>query len=329
MNMRCDIVIATWNAVAMTRVALESIRREANVAYRLVLVDNSEEPDARAWFRDIAASGEFGETLLIQNDENLGWLKATNIGLRQADAEFICLLNNDVVCGTDWLRRCVALMQREPDIAIVNPRGNERSENCLVKDVNAYARKLAQEQDRSFTELDHCSGFCMVVRGALFREIGLLDEIFDGGYYEDNDLSYRAQAAGYRCAQCDDAFVLHLVSQSFKKMPAELKRKMIARNREICRRRWGSRRSQLLLLRNDPDSADDLIALIRRHRIYLIDNRHVPESVRSFRHQNLTLLLPRWLGEHLYFLLQSQYLSRKKRIDEAHILYTSVTDQIH
>ena len=319
--MRCDIVIATWNAVAMTQAALASIRSEANFPYRLILVDNSDEEDARAYFRGIAASKEFGDTLLVQNESNIGWLKATNIGLAHANAEYVCLLNNDVLCGADWLRRCVELMRREPRIAIVNPRGNERSENRQVTDVNSYARKLAREQDRRFTELDHCSGFCMVVRGRLFREIGLLDPIFDGGYYEDNDFSHRAQAAGYHCAQCDDAFVLHLVSQSFKKMPAEQKRLMIARNEEICRQRWGARRRQLLLVRTADVDADDLIALIRRHRVYLIDNRHVPVPVRAFRHQNLELLRPGPLGDMGCFLWQSLYLSGKQRIDEARILY--------
>ena len=320
--MRCDIVIATWNAVEMTRAALTSIRAGANFPYRLILVDNSGDEDARAWFREIAASGEFGETLLIQNDENIGWLRATNIGLRHADSEYVCLLNNDVICGTDWLRRCIELMQREPDIAVVNPRGNERSENLKVKDVNTYARNLASEQDKCFTELDHCSGYCMVVKGRLFSEIGLLDEIFDGGYYEDNDFSHRAQAAGYRCAQCDDAFVLHLVSQSFKKVPAEERRRMISRNREICGQRWGVGRARLILLRKSDVSADELIALIRKHRVYLIDNDHVPEQIRAFRHQNLNLLRTGWLSESLFFLMQSRYLAHKKRIDEAHIIYT-------
>jgi O-antigen biosynthesis protein len=318
---RCDIVIATWNAVPMTRTALASVRENSGFPYRLILVDNSDEEDARAYFRKIAASKEFGDTLLIQNEVNIGWLKATNIGLAHANAEYVCLLNNDVVCGNDWLRRCVDLMRREPSIAIVNPRGNERSENRHVKDVNSYARKLGREQGGRFTELDHCSGFCMVVRGRLFREIGLLDPIFDGGYYEDNDFSYRAQAAGYLCAQCDDAFVLHLVSQSFKKMPTEQKKAMIARNEEICRERWGKRRQQLLLVRKAEVDVDELIALIRRHRIYLVDNYHIPEPVRAFRHQNLKLLRPGPLGDMVCFLWQSFYLSGKKRIDEARILY--------
>lgn len=318
--MRCDIVIATWNAIEMTRAALASIQATANFPYRLILVDNSEESDARAWFRQIAASGEFGETLLIQNERNMGWLKATNIGIQHANAEYICLLNNDVVCGTDWLRRCIQLMECEPDIGLINPRGNERSENRLVKDINSYAEQLAAREGGRYTELPHCSGFCMVVRNKLFRELGLLDEIFEGGYYEDNDFSYRARAAGFRCAQCDDAFVFHLGSQSFNKLPSAEKRRMIERNRRLCADRWGSVRSYLILVDTHDIPANRLIEMVRKERVYLIDTDSVPELVRTFRHQHLTLLRPGILGGRLSFLFLWIYLAYKSRIDEATVI---------
>jgi len=55
--------------------------------------------------------------------------------------------------------------------------------------------------------------------------------------------------------------------------------------------------------------------------VYLVDNRYVPEEVRAFRHQNLRLLHPGLLGDFVCFLWQNIYLARKKRIDEANILY--------
>lgn len=319
--MRCDIVIATWNAVPMTRTALESVRDRSGYPYRLILVDNSDEEEARTWFRNIAASGEFGETLLIQNESNVGWLKATNIGLRRSDSAFVCLLNNDVVCGEDWLRRCIDLLDREPDIGLLNPRGNERSENARVKDIDVYARQLAADQGGLYTELDHCSGYCMVVRNQLFRELGLLDEIFDGGYFEDYDFSRRAQQAGHLCAQCDDAYVFHLGSQSFKRVPEESKRRMHDRNREICRERWGSVERLLLRVHGGVANANELVALIRKSRVYLVCNRHVPREMQEFRHEHLIRLHNRWLWEPLYFALMGTYLAGKKRIDQARTLY--------
>jgi GT2 family glycosyltransferase len=317
----CDIVIATWNAVEMTRTALASVRDKSNFPYRLILVDNSDHEAARESYRQIAASSEFGETLLIQNENNLGWLKATNIGIRHADSEFVCLLNNDVICGKDWLRRCIDLIERESMVAVVNPRGNERSENARVKDVDAYAQELQSTLDRQYTELDRCSGYCMVSKRALYDELGLLDEIFDRGYFEDFDFSRRAQSAGYLCAQCDDAFVFHLGSQSFKQMPEGPKRAMHDRNRDICFGRWGKPRRVFVRVCSSEQNVDELRALIRKNRVYLLENKNIPEEIREFRHGNLELKKNRWFWEPLYFLIRAKLWAANNKIDEARIIY--------
>lgn len=319
--MRCDIVMATWNATEMTREALESLKKESGFPYRLILVDNSDQEEARACYRAIAASGEYGETLLIQNEKNIGWLKATNIGLRHVEAEYVCLLNNDVICATDWLRRCVDLIERVPEIGLINPRGNERSENKQVADINAYALKLQREQGGFYTEMDRCSGYCMFARSRVFHEYGLLDEIFDGGYFEDFDFSRRIQQAGLHCAQCDDAFVFHLGSQSFKQVPEGPKRAMHDRNREICYERWGRPRRILLRIGGGAVDIGYLRRLIRKNRVYLLENGNVPAEILAMRHGNLQLKRNSWVWEPLYFLLKSWQWAAKKRIDEALTLY--------
>ena len=325
--MRCDIIIVTWNAVSMTRAALTSVRDKSDYPYRLVLVDNSDEIEAREHYKAIAASGEFGETLLIQNDGNLGWLRATNLGLQAADGDFICLLNNDVVCGEGWLARCIDLIRREPDIGLVNPRGNERLENAGVADIDAYARQLGILERARYTERAHCSGFCLVMPRRVIAEVGLLDEIFAGGYYEDNDFSYRARTLGYRCAQCDDAFVFHLGSQSFGKLPVEEKRAMIERNRQICESRWGKPRRELLMVASPGVAAGALIERIRRGHVFLVDSRWLPDEVRRFRHQYFTLVRSGPFGSRVSFWLQRAYLRYKKRIDTATILnYGKIND---
>lgn len=323
-NRRCDIIIATWNAQEMTRTALESLHRTAGFPYRLIIVDNSDETGAREYFRKISASGEFGETLLVQNESNLGWLKATNIGLQHATADYICLLNNDVICGSDWLGQCIEVMETHPDVGLINPRGNERSENARIKDIDGYARKLATDNRGLVTELDHCSGFCMVIRRALLERIGYLDEIFDGGHYEDDDLSRRAQQAGFRCVQCDTALVFHLGSQSFKKIPEERNR-LIRRNREIYRQRWGTVRRILVYVSGPRVASADLIALIRSARVYLVATRNLPDGVVSFRHAHLTIVENKWLWTPLYLFLLATYLRTKHRIDEVRVLFSERT----
>lgn len=318
---RCDIVIATWNSVAMTRDALASVRDQSGFPFRLILVDNSDQEDARASYREIAASSEYGEIVLIQNEGNIGWLKATNIGIQRADSEYVCLLNNDVICGSNWLKKCVELIERESNVALINPRGNERSENDNVTDINAYAQHLQKARSQQFTEMDRCSGYCMFARRQLFDQLGLLDEIFDGGYFEDFDFSRRVQATGSLCVQCDDAFVYHLGSQSFKQVPEGPKRAMHDRNRDLCYSRWGRVPRLFVRVCNPAPNVDELRTLIRKNRVYLLDNKNIPKEILEFRHGNLEIQQNSWLWEPLYFWLRAVHWARKQKIDEARILY--------
>lgn len=318
--MRCDIIMVTWNEVPMTRTALESVREKSGYPYRLIIVDNSDDLESRKCYQDIAGSGEFGETLLIQNNENIGWLRATNLGLNRSDSDYVCLLNNDVICGQNWLALCIGLIEREPDIGLVIPRGNERTENAIVSDVDKYAETLARKEKGRYTERSHCSGFCLVIKRRVIDDVGVLDEMFGHGYYEDNDYSFRAKSAGYRCAQCDEAFVFHLGSKSFKKMPSEERRLLLERNKALFESRWGKAQRRLVLVRRWEESEKELIRLVSEGKTYLIADSKMPPSLLQFRHQNLIFVTPGILGPKFSFLLNRLYLSYKKRIDDAVVI---------
>lgn len=307
--------MAVWNEPEITLTAIKSLHKHSNFKYRLIIIDNASDQTTASLLQRLAESREFGEIKLIRNEENRGWLKATNQGLALADAEYVCLINNDIVAGPDWLKNCIATLERVPDAGLANPRGNERSENRRIRDVEIYARELAQSRRTQFTELDHGCGFCMVIKRELLQKIPTLDESFDGGHYEDDDYSRKAQRLGYRCIQCDDAFVLHLGSASFRKVPEERQR-LIARNRKLYEQRWG-KRSRLLVLCRTPDQGEVLQRARTGDILYVVSNRHFNETHLAIPHSNIKLLKSpiTLVGDHFFFKLQHVYLRYKGRID--------------
>ncbi len=58
-------------------------------------------------------------------------------------------------------------------------------------------------------------GFCMLFRRSLVDQIGLLDESFGTGNFEDDDFCARAALAGYRNVIAGDVFIHHFGSRSF------------------------------------------------------------------------------------------------------------------
>ena len=60
-------------------------------------------------------------------------------------------------------------------------------------------------------------GFCYLIKNAAYRHVGLLDERFSPGNFEDDDYSFRLIMAGYRLLLCHDTFIHHYGSASFLK----------------------------------------------------------------------------------------------------------------
>jgi len=318
--MKCDLIMVIWNEWKMTKDALKTIKENSNFPYRLILVDNNSDLKTKDFLQSIEKSQEYGETTVIYNDKNEGWLKATNKGLKESRSPYMCLINNDILCGVDWLKNIIDLMEKNPQIGLVNPRGNEISENKKVDDVDIYSQELSMKNFEQYEELDHCSGFCMVIKRELTDKIGILDEVFGHGYYEDNDFSRRAQEEGYICAQCDYSFVLHFISRSFGKVP-EWKAQLIAKNKKIFFDRWGSFNSSLVL--SYKENSDFILKQARKgNKFYIIENKILKRDNFQVVHQNIKFLnfsikclLP------LYFLYKSYYLHYKKRVKDSVIYF--------
>jgi|GEM_PF-6488463 len=97
-----DIIMPVWNNCEVTQRALESVVRHTSGDWRLIIIDNASTAPTRQYLQDFSRAHKDCITL-IRNEENLGFIKATNQGLKASRAAFACLLNNDVVVTDGWL----------------------------------------------------------------------------------------------------------------------------------------------------------------------------------------------------------------------------------
>ena len=101
--MKCDIIIPVWNQYDFTKRAIEHIQRNTRYPYRLILIDNNSDEVTGDYLGRIAEQDK--KAILIRNRENLGFVKATNQGLRASSAPYACLMNNDTAASSGWLTR--------------------------------------------------------------------------------------------------------------------------------------------------------------------------------------------------------------------------------
>lgn len=319
--MECDIIIPVWNELQYTRRCIESIQPNTKIPYRLILVDNGSDNETRNYLQQLAQQN--GNITLIRNKENLGFVKAVNQGLRESNAPYVCVVNNDTVVTDGWLSRLMDLAEGRPEIGLVTPQ----SESPGRLTVDEYAKLLALKKGEHI-ETNQCLWFCVLVKREVIDKVGYLDEIYGMGGFDDADFAMRAHKIGYKCTTACDAYVYHVWHASFKK--AGNREKLVKRNEKIFFDKWGKfLRIAYPILSDSPEnfSCDIYTSLglarewnwihtwlsIDRNQKKLLNSMSLP------RHQNMRLF---FMGKNrilffaeVLFRLVERSLKRKKHFD--------------
>ena len=211
-----SIVIVTHNQLEYTRKCLDSVRHLTDEPYELIVVDNGSTDGTVEYLRAL------GGLRLIANEANRGFPAAANQGIAAAAGDQVLLLNNDVVVTTGWLGRLLRALYSDPAIGLVGPCSNCVSGPQQVEtryeglaDLDGFAWDWGKANAGVLVEVNRLVGFCLLIRRAVIEAIGLLDEQFGVGCFEDDDYTLRANRAGYRAVIAADAFVHHFGGRTF------------------------------------------------------------------------------------------------------------------
>lgn len=210
-----SIVIVTWNQLAYTRECVDSILTRTDGAYELIFVDNGSTDGTPDYLSSIP------EATVIRNSENRGYAPAVNQGIQVATGTNILLLNNDCVVTTGWLHGLLEALHDDDRNGLVGPVSNNVSGEQQVPvtyqdlaSLDGFAWDRRSERNLHLT--DRLVGFCLLIRRSVLDHIGLLDEQFEVGCFEDDDLCRRAIDAGYRALIARHVFVHHYGSVTFR-----------------------------------------------------------------------------------------------------------------
>ena len=215
-----SIVTLSWNAPQFTKLALDSIRAQTPDPYEVVVVDNGSSAETLEYLHAI----DDPHVRVIYNETNLGFGRGNNIGIAHARGEFVVILNNDVVVTEGWLDGLLDPFDRIPWLGVTAPRSNVIAGDQLATDASysdeVGLARYADERRRRWKAQGYVServiGFCMCIDRRVIDEVGGFDPIYGLGNFEDDDLCIRIRAAGYGIYVCDDVFIHHFGSQSFK-----------------------------------------------------------------------------------------------------------------
>lgn len=211
-------VVVNWNGNTFLPQCLESLRNQSFQDMTTIVVDNGSKDDSVLTVRQ-----QFPEVTLIALPENQGFAAANNIAIRQANADYVALLNNDAVAHPLWLENLMAAMNRYPeagsaaskmlyhDMPHIIDRAGDGYTTAGAGSLRGRGQ-AANTLSRTEWIFGACAGAALY-RMAMLEDIGLFDEDFFL-LYEDVDLSFRAQLKGYKCRYVPDAVVYHQASRS-------------------------------------------------------------------------------------------------------------------
>ncbi|OMF72163.1 glycosyltransferase family 2 protein [Paenibacillus glucanolyticus] len=246
-----SIIIPTFNGLHLLRTCVDHIRAYTEVPYEIIVVDNGS--------RD--GTGEYclrEKLLLISLPENTGFPVACNRGLRMASGDQLLLLNNDVFVSPRWLTLLLEALYSREEIGIVGPVTNYASGIQQVKagytDITGYiheAERWNVTNPGRWQEVNRIVGLCYLFKRMVMNRVGLLDEMFSPGHYEDDDYCYRARLGGFKLLVAGNVLVHHEGSASFRNRFPGGFQDLIERNRKRFVEKWNVDPLQFIEERGD------------------------------------------------------------------------------
>ncbi|UCB57147.1 MAG: glycosyltransferase family 2 protein, partial [Candidatus Omnitrophota bacterium] len=225
--------------------------------FRLIIVDNASDRET-AQYLESARERNPKAVTLIRNAENMGFIKAVNQGIEESRAPYVCLLNNDTQVASGWLEEMLEVAETKEDIGIVNPNSNTFGLNPKRgQSLESLAQELASHKGE-YSEMPWAIGFCMLIKRKVIDEIGLFDEIYGRGNFEDADFSKRAKSLKYNSVCAKAAYVYHRQRRSFIKFKSF--KQDFGRNRDIFQAKWGMMQRLLYVLTRDDSAYIEKIA---------------------------------------------------------------------
>ena len=218
-----DVVIPNLNGKNLLPICLDSLGRQTLKDFVITVVDNHSTDGTLEFLTE-----KYPYVRVIRLEKNYGFAYAVNRGIEASTGEYVALLNNDVEVDPKWLEELCRALDEHPDVGSCNSKMLMYRERGRINglgismtvegDIDILGWK---EADRGQYEEERfifaVGAGASLYRRKMFQDIGLFDETFFANF-EDVDVSFRAQLAGYKALYVPKAIAYHMVGATIKKM---------------------------------------------------------------------------------------------------------------
>lgn len=225
---RVAVVVLNYKGIDDTIACLTSLVNQTYKNFHIVVVENGSDDGSAERLEQLTP--QYNEDLtVIYNSKNLGFTGGVNIGIRWAlehDYDYVALFNNDAIAKSTWLEQLVGGMATGKKIGMVTSLLLHEHGDTIDSTGDWYSKwglpfprnrgDLAVKAPESQFVFG-ATGGATLYAAKMLRDIGLFDEdLF--AYYEDTDICFRAQLAGWKVFYEKSAIAYHKQGATSKKM---------------------------------------------------------------------------------------------------------------
>ena len=238
--MTISIVIANWNTKELIKQCIYSIfdtTSQALPRFEVIVIDNASTDGSLEYLRS-----QTGRIILIENNENAGYAKACNQGMKIAKGKYILLLGSDTIMKPNTLKECADFLDKNIDAGAVackllNPDGTiQNSVKKFPRLKNAFYTylsldKMNREYDmsdfdyNSTCEVEQAAATFLMIRKDILEKINYFNESYRI-LYNDVDLCSKIRLEGYRIYFLHSVSIIHYGSHSTKNADFALRKIM-------------------------------------------------------------------------------------------------------
>ncbi len=234
---RLAVIIVSWNTKELTRSCLRSLYEDIkNLDNEVRVVDNNSADGSVEMIK-----AEFPQVKLIENKENVGFARANNQALKEANADYYLLLNSDTVIPKGAIHGLYNYLDDNIDVDAVGPRLTDGQniqhsftklpslfgeiKYCLAYHFFPFGklfRGLFFRSENYLKSLDKplkvevLSAACLLLRKDVIENVGYLSEDYFL-FSEENDYFNRLKRAGKKSVYIPNIEVIHLIGKSREK----------------------------------------------------------------------------------------------------------------
>lgn len=224
METKVAVVIPNWNGIDKIGACIDSLLAQSSTPC-IIVVENGSMDGSLEFIKE-----KYPDVNLLPQHQNLGFAGGVNAGIQcaiKSGYSFVALLNNDATVHKDWVKSLVDTLENNHTAGIVTCKLLNEDRSSVDSTGEQYSiwglpyprdRGLAESKAHNKQEeVFGASGGASLYRCVMLKDMGLFDQDFFA-YYEDVDISFRAQLAGWKVLYEPEAEAYHATGSTSRKV---------------------------------------------------------------------------------------------------------------